>query len=440
MNLEKKNELIKASPAIQIQSKMTLLQRRAWNVLLANAYDELPNTDIYRVSVAELAAKLGFNSKNESYLEEILEALVDYKVKWNLLDKDKEEEWGVAVLLASANIKDGICTYGFAPHLRLKLHNPRIYAKLNLRLQNRFKSQYALVLWEVCFDYFDADRDQGETPFISIQTFKELLGLGKNDYPVFSEFNRSVIKPAIKEINDLTDYHVEVEHKRLSRRIAELKFRITKVKMLPIQESVFPDVENLPAVAIELIQADIDRKVALKIAGQQWDFVNPEKLSPPGTYPDFAAYVAEKIEMSFSAPTVKNRGGYIIEAIRENYHDERVQKERQRRAEKAKQKALEDLTTEFNAKRNTLLRQAVHADPKLVDTAAERIQSYIVRKRLHAHSTARVAYQKGGMVTAEINAILAEEILTDLIAPVKTAYEDEKARILGDGAVGTLKS
>ncbi|MCG9134698.1 replication initiation protein, partial [Candidatus Poribacteria bacterium] len=321
MNLAKRNELIKASPAIQIQSKMTLLQRRAWNVLLANAYDELPNTDIYRVSVAELAAKLGFNSKNESYLEEILEALVDYKVKWNLLEKDKEEEWGVAVLLASANIKDGICTYGFAPHLRLKLHNPRIYAKLNLRLQNRFRSQYALVLWEVCFDYFDADRDQGETPFISIENFKELLGLGKDDYPLFSEFNRSVIKPAIKEINGLTDYHVEVEQKRTGRRIGELKFRITRVKQLPVQESVFPDIEAFPPIAVELVQAGIDRKVALRIAEQDWDFVNPEKVPSPGTYPDFLCYISEKIEMSVDAASVKNRAGYIVAAIRENYED-----------------------------------------------------------------------------------------------------------------------
>ena len=432
MNLAKRNELIKASPAIQIQSKMTLLQRRAWNILLANAYDELPNTDIYRVSVAELAAKLGFNSKNEGYLAEILEALVDYKVKWNLLDKDKEEEWGVAVLLASVNIKDGICTYGFAPHLRLKLHNPRIYAKLNLRLQNRFKSQYALVLWEVCFDYFDADRDQGETPFISIQSFKELLGLGKDDYPVFSEFNRSVIKPAIKEINDLTDYHVEVEQKRIGRRIAELKFRITKIKQILVQESVFPDIENLSPVAVELVQAEIDRRVALQIAEQEWAFVNPEKLPSPGSYADFLGYVAEKLEMSVEAIGVKNRAGYIVEAIRENYQDPELQKQRQVRAEKAKEKELEDLTAEFNVKRRTLLRQAVHADPQLVERAAESVHSYIVRQRLEEHPSAIAAYQKGGMVAAEINAILAEEFCQDLIAPVVEAYEDEKARILAD--------
>ena len=432
MNLAKRNELIKASPAIQVQSKMTLLQRRAWNVLLANAYDELPNTDIYQIGVAELAAKLGFNSKNESYLEEILEALVDYKVKWNLLDKDKEEEWGVAVLLASANIKDGICTYGFAPHLRLKLHNPRIYAKLNLRLQNQFSSRYALVLWEVCFDYFDTDRDQGETPFISIETFKELLGLGKDDYPIFSEFNRSVIKPAIKEINDLTNYLVEVEQRRIGRRIGELKFRIAKVKQLPVQESVFPDIENLPPVAIVLVQAEIDRKVALKIARQEWECVSPEKLPPPGTYPDFAAYVAEKIEMSLSASTVENRGGYIIEALRENYQDDRVRKARQERAEKLREKALDDLTAEFRAKRAALIRQAVHADPELVEHAAARIQSYMIRERLFEHDSAMAVYQKGGMVKAEIDGILAEEFCQDLLAPVVAAYEDEKARILGD--------
>ena len=97
----------------------------------------------------------------------------------------------------------------------MKLYNPIMYTKLNLRLQNRFKSQYALILWEVCFDYFDADRGQGETPFILIETFRELMGLESDEYSAFAFLNRDVIKPAIKEINALTDYHVEVEQKRM---------------------------------------------------------------------------------------------------------------------------------------------------------------------------------------------------------------------------------
>ena len=432
MNLATINEVIKASPAIQVQSKMTLLQRRAWNVLLANAYNELPNKDIHCVSMVELAAKLGFGEGNQAYLKEILKSLVDCTVEWNLLNKDNKQVWGVASLLASAEIENGICSYEFARPLRLRLYNPRVYAKLNLRLQNQFKSRYALVLWELCFDYFDTDRDQGETPFIPLQTFRELMGIEADEYRTFKALNRDVIKPAIKETNDLTDYHVEVEQKRLGRKIAELKFRITKVKQLPVQESLFPDIENLPPVAVELIQAGIDRNMAMKVADRDWDFVSPEKLPEPGTYPDFLGYVAEKIEMSLDAAVVRNRAGYIVEAIRENYQDPELQKQRQLRAEKAKQKVLEDLKMEYNAKRNTLLRQAVHAEPELVERAAKHIHSYIVRERLVEHPSAMEAYQKGGMVAAEINGILAAEFCQELLTPVVEAYEDEKARLLGN--------
>ena len=431
MNLAKINEVIKASPAIQIQSRISLLQRRAWNVLLANAYNELPNKEIHSISVGELAAKLGFKDKhsNQDYLKAALRELRSCEVEWNILDKDKEE-WGVAGLLAEARIRDGICFYQFPHTLRLKLYNPSIYTKLNLRLQNRFTSRYALILWEVCFDYFDTDRGQGETPFMSLETFRELLGIESDEYPAFSIFNRAVIKPAIKEINDLTDYFVEVEQKRMGRPVAELKFRITKVKQVPLQESVFPDIETLPPVAVELVQSEIDRKVAVNIADQEWNFVAQEKLPPPGTYRDFLSYVSEKVEMSLNVSGVKNRGGFIVEAIRENYQDPKVQKARETRAEKSKEKALEDLASEFEVKRDNILRQAVHAAPELVERAAERIQSYMIRERLLRHASAIEAYQKGGMVKAEINGILAAEFCQDLLAPVVVAYEDEKRRIL----------
>ena len=203
------------------------------------------------------------------------------------------------------------------------------------------------------YDRIYSSRDQGETPFIPLETFKSLMGLAETDYPVFKVLNRDLIKPAIKEINDLTNYLVEVEPKRLGRKIAELKFRITKVKQIPIQESLFPDIENLPSVAIELVQSEIDRKVALEIADAEWDFVNPEKLPEPGTYPDFLMYVAEKIEISLHAAEVKNRGGFIVDALRENYQNSEVQKARELRAEKVREKEFEDLTAEFKVKRIT---------------------------------------------------------------------------------------
>ena len=239
-------EVIKASPAIQIQNRITHLQRRAWNVLLANAYNELPDREIHTVSVAELATKLGFDSHNHDHLKGTLKSLVDCTVEWNILGKNNREVWGFAAsLLAEVRIEDGLCFYQFSHTLRQKLHNPFMYTKLNLRLQNRFKSQYALILWEVCFDYFDVHWGRGETPFIPLEKFRELIGVESGEYQTFKALNQKIIKPAIVEINNLTDYFVEVEQKRFKRKVAELKFSIVKVKKLPVQESVFPDVEDL---------------------------------------------------------------------------------------------------------------------------------------------------------------------------------------------------
>ena len=433
MHLAEINEVIKASPAIQIQSKITHLQRRAWNVLLANAYNELPNKDIHRVSVAELAKKLGFNSHNEDYLKETLEALVDCTVEWNILGKDKEEEWGVASLLAEVRIKDGICTYAYPPYLRTKLYNPRIYTKLNLRLQNQFTSRYTMILWEVCFDYFDIARNQGETPFIPIETFRELMGLEQGEYPVFKVLNRDVIKPAITEINTLTNFFIEVEQKRIGRRIGELKFKISRLKELPslepTQMPLFADVEDLPTIAIKLIQAGVSRKEALRIANQEWDVV--DTAARPEDKENFAVYVEEKIGLARHATSVKNAGGFIVKAIQENYQDPEFQKLLQTEKAEEKKAMLASLKDEMLEKQNALIRQAVRANPELLEQAAAKITSGFVRERLMAYDSIKDAYDAGGVVAGDINNILSKELCADLIAPVIAIYEAEIKQLEG---------
>lgn len=431
MNLVERDEFIKASPAIQIQSNITHLQRRVWNVLLANAYDELPNKDIHRVSVIELSEKLGFDSNNQESLKETIEALVDHTVKWNILGKDKKEVWGVASLLASAEIENGICTYGFAPHLRLKLYNPRIYTKLNLRLQNQFTHRYALILWELCFDYFDTARDCGETPFIPLEKFRELMGITPDEYPAFKALNQWVIKPAIKEINELTNFWVEVEQKRQGRKIAFLKFHISHLKEVNTREpaALYPDVEELPAVAIALVHAGVARREAQKIANQEWEAVTAEVAME--AYRDFGAYIEEKIGLAKQAVGVNNLAGFVIQAIRENYQDPQLQLQLEKRTQKEQKAMLEALKSEMLEKRSALLRQAVRTDPELLDQAAARIQSHYALARLPDYNSLQEAYRDGGLITAEINGILAEEFCQDLIAPIEEAYEAEKARILG---------
>ena len=72
----------------------------------------------------------------------------------------------------------------------------------------------------------------------------------------------------------------------------------------------------------------------------------------------------------------------------------------------------------------------MRANPELLEQASVKIHSHFVRNWLEDYDSIQEAYREGGMVTAEINAILAEEFCADLLAPVYEVYETEKARIL----------
>ena len=239
--LSKKKELIKHSAAVSISNKITLLQRRCWNFLLANAYDELLDKETFTIDLKELMDALGFDSKNLDYLKESLEALVKNTVKWNVLGKDKAQEWGVAALLGEVKITKGMVIYSYVPTIRKSLYNPSMYAKINLLMQNRFDSKYSLALYELCVDYFISNLKRGETPFIYLDDLRLLLGVEKTDFfSSFPELNRKILKKALKEINEKSDLLVEIEKRKEGRRVAAIKFIIKSKK-----DAAKPSIEDV---------------------------------------------------------------------------------------------------------------------------------------------------------------------------------------------------
>ena len=258
------------------------------------------------------------------------------------------------------------------------------------------------------------------------------MGLEKGEYSLFKVLNRDVIKPAVKEINTRTNFFIEVERKRIGRRIGELKFKISRLKdqpsLEPTQMPLFADMGDLPTIAIKLIQAGVSRKEALRIANQEWNVVEAAAL--PEEKENFAVYVEEKIELARHATNVRNAGGFIVKAIQENYQDPEIQKQVQSEKAQERKALLGSLKDEMLEKQNTLIRQAVRANPELLEQACAKIHSHIIRGRLEDYDSVQEAYGEGGMVTAEINAILAEEFCVDLLAPLYEVYETEKARIL----------
>ena len=264
--MESKNEVIKARPAIQITGYITLLQRQLWNVLLANAYDLLPKQAVHRISVADLASMVGFDSKNEQYLKSSVKALMACLVEWNLLSDKGQKQWGAATLLARVAIEDGICTYEYSNFMCEQLHNPGIYSRINLLMQTQFKSKHDLALWELCSDY----QKVKSTGWIPLDQFKALMGVQSGSiYHQFMNFNQKVIKPAIQEINEVSDLHIEVEFERWARKVAKVRFLI-KQKKKPTKDSTAK--EKTKALVEQSIEASgVQPEDVAKLKGKKKD-------------------------------------------------------------------------------------------------------------------------------------------------------------------------
>jgi len=125
-------------------------------------------------------------------------------------------------LLASADIIDGVCTYAYSPHLRVKLFNPQFYVLLDIDIVRRFHSCYALALYENCARF----RRLGQTPSFPVDALRALLGASDPYYEDYRKLNERVIQPALREVNAITDLLITTQVKRQARRVAEIRFLI----------------------------------------------------------------------------------------------------------------------------------------------------------------------------------------------------------------------
>jgi len=224
-----------------------------------------------------------------------------------------------------------------------------MYARLALDLQKQFDSKYALALWELCTDYLGSGREHGETPFIPLETFRRLMGIADGMYSMFMRLNEKVIKPAIIEVNRVSDFRVTMDCQRQGRKVTALKFKMRRVVMLPEpqseQRTLFPDLEDMPATVKELRDAGLATQDALEIWQQGFSFVD-EEVRPSNTGEDveaaFVRYIREKIHLlkrRQASGKVENSTGFLLQAIRQNYANPEFAQEQKREASAAMQQA-----------------------------------------------------------------------------------------------------
>ncbi len=307
--------------AIHINNRLTLTQRKASNVLLYNAYESLLTARVHRIRVKDLAEAIGFNTNNLEPLKEALKTLARTVLEWNILDENgAHEEWGATTLLAQAVIKSGYCIYAYSPDLCEKLYRPEIYALLNLSIQRKFSSGYALALYENCLRY----RRVGTTGWIPLDNLKRLLGIGETDayYQDFRKFNDKVIKPAARQVNETSDLFLEVEYQRDRRKIKAVRFQVNdNPQMLLFAQRQAALAASAEEEAADPASGDTAER-AWRLRGKLVAFglnAGQIRMVLASHAPAYLEDNIAVVERDLAAGKVHNLPAYLLAALREDY-------------------------------------------------------------------------------------------------------------------------
>ncbi len=326
--LEKNSMLKKHIATVHVEANLSLLEHKIYNVLLINAYPKLKEKGKHTMRYSALCELINYSSGDRQSIKEAIRNIAKIQIEWiGKNSKGKEISWNVYNYLSSAWIHFGsdTFTYGFDQELAEHLYDPEVFAKISLIAQRQFSSKYSLYLYENCARYRKNEKFQGLTPKWEIELFRKFMGVsGKKLYESFAELNRRILKPAIKEINEVSDISLTLTTLREGRRVTGLQFL---VEDNPNQAQL-----QIPGVKDEFNLNDASENPVVKqcIKMGIGDGIAIQWLKAYGE-----AYLLEKIAMAEQQVRTgkihTSTGGWLTRAIKHDYQDDALKLQAQKK-------------------------------------------------------------------------------------------------------------
>lgn len=349
-----KKTLIHKTPQeiVHIKHTISARQYKYW-ILLLKAYKELWEADVeqdkegfYTISMSDISDLMGYELVKKE-LKSDLEALRQQPIIINYLEKDKRpvthgmgfiSEWKVT----SNQIAFKIPSF-LEKVVKGDLEAQQMFLLLNWDIFNSFNGKYEAIIYKLCKDYIGV----GKTPYMSIEKYRDYIGLKDNEYKATDNLTRRCITNPIENINnsEISDIFVEVVFDRQGRKVLGLHFKmrfkphiqqIAQIELNPAFKNCLIPInpqkqkEYLAKYGIERVQAIIDYvntqheqgKVKNLSAYYHQAFLNGYGLE------NFEAEQKEKAEAEERKHQEKAKREAELKAKKEQEEKERKEKER----------------------------------------------------------------------------------------------------------------
>lgn len=210
--------------------RITTLARKSYNVLLYEAQDQGLEQDVFRAPLDRVMVGVDFNSNDHALVKKHLRAMVSTTVEWQSPTTGEGSVWNVSGLLAHARLSKERnqvwVEWSYATNLKQELLQPGVFARVRLEVLSQLRTYAGVTLYEICTRYKDIGRTSRHQwrwwhPVLTGNAPSERTA--RIEYRIFK---RDTLKPAIAEVNAITELEIELVEHKAGRYIDEIQFNI----------------------------------------------------------------------------------------------------------------------------------------------------------------------------------------------------------------------
>lgn len=233
-----KRQIIKSNNLIESSYKLTMSENRLIDLALTNlevimldknlSAEEVKNLiklkQFDEIEVNVIDYKKEYDIKNNSIYEDLAETakrLYDRSLIYFENDDLVTKRWVI-----TCKYKGDRCAIGlqFHPDLIPDLMIFKgSFTKFDFDVKKYIKSYYTCRIYELLKQYEGFGLRKFE-----VDQLRFLLGIEDNEYPEYSNFKQRILKPAVEQINKITDLYCEFEEIKNKRKVEAIRFRFVK--------------------------------------------------------------------------------------------------------------------------------------------------------------------------------------------------------------------
>jgi hypothetical protein len=223
---------------------ITRIGRQAYTVMMLMAREqgkEHADSGMFSAPLNTIIRGFDGTTGSSGELKRHLRSMITHVVEWQSPSPAESVEWGACALLSEVRLfkhkGESWLSWAYPPSLRMEMLNPQRYAQIRRSTIAQFRTHAGLALYEICARYKDnpshVTSKQHWHWWLPVLTGKPTPEQIKTE---FRFFNRDTVKPAVDEVNEVSELIVEVREIKVGRSVEFLQFEVRKKPETPTTE------------------------------------------------------------------------------------------------------------------------------------------------------------------------------------------------------------